>query len=153
MLFPFVLTVVLLCSYLVVFFLLLVLYCLPHFLRGGACDSFFFFLILVFFIVFFRFVFFCFFPPFFLFFVECVCRACRIQYDAMAWHWTSTTLLTAKQRSISTSWFCEHRACISLGLKNRHALWLCWMSTSRNIGWYNVRNTHMVVVVCHGHRP
>ena len=38
------------------------------------------------------------------------------------------------------SQICDTRACISLGLKNRHGNWLCWMST----GITNVlmRRTH-----------
>ena len=113
----------------VVMFLQLVLYCLLHLsisYKGGTTPFFFF-------SSFFRF-------PCFLHFIECVCRACRIQYDDMTLHslfcllhnnvlgtWYTTAVVSLWRSSFTT-----HRTCICLGLKNRHGRhWLCWMSTSR----------------------
>ena len=61
--------------------------CLPHPLRGGHDRL--FLLILFLFLFIFRFAFFvcvCVFFLSFLYFIECVCRACRIQHDDMALH-------------------------------------------------------------------
>ena len=63
--------------------------CLPHLLRGGH-DSFFSFFFFFCFFPFLRFV--CFvvflfcFVSFFSIFIECVCRACCIQYNDMTLH-------------------------------------------------------------------
>ena len=64
-------------------FLQLVLQCLPHLLQGGTTRRHLFFLLFYFLLSFDLFVFWVF---RFLSFIECVCRACRIQYDHMALH-------------------------------------------------------------------
>ena len=65
---------------------------------------------------------------------------------------STDTLLTALRYSIFVSWFCDHRACISLHRrKNRHGHWLCWMSTGRKNGLMRkTQNTHTCACVWAG---
>ena len=107
---------------------------------GGGHDS---LLLLVFIFLFFSFdwplFFLCFLS--FLYSIECVCRACRIQYDDMALHCPLLTVLTAYQvrgNVVSLLWRSLWPQSLFLfyliGLKNRHGHWLCWMSTGRKNG-------------------
>ena len=91
----------------VLFFQLVLFKCLPHCLRGGH-DSLFllFFLIFLSFFSFslsicLHFLFVCFLS--FLYFIECVCRACGLQYDDMALHCPLLCLLRTWQRGISVA--------------------------------------------------
>ena len=64
--------------------------------------------------------------------------ACRLQYDAMAWHGLFSLL---HYNAVSLSSCCDHRARISLAFKNQHIHWVWWMSTSTNTG--KMRREHV----------
>ena len=59
-----------------------------------------------------------------------------------------STLLVALLVVSLVSWFCDHRACISINRrKNRHGHWLCWMSTGRKTGCAGCRRVERLVVL------
>ena len=70
-----------------------------------------------------------------------------LPYSARLYGIALSTLLTTSQCIISVAYFCEHRACTSLGPKNRHAQWVCWMSTGRNNGLMWRTHTHLGQII------
>ena len=101
-------------SPLVLLCFLVLLFCFACHIFGGARH------LLVYSISFhfFSYFFFCFFVPFVFLFVNAsgllasVCRACRTQSDGTSFH---CLLCLLRQYVVFVSWFCDHRACISLG--------------------------------------
>ena len=57
--------------------------------------------------------------------------------STMTWHCIACSAYVPHNNEfIASLWrsFCDRRTCISLGLKNRHGHWLCWISTGRKNG-------------------
>ena len=66
----------------------------------------------------------------------CIIRcACRTQ-DDMAYSSRHFVVAVRVRQYLIAMYYlcvglCDHRACISLGWRNQHGHWVCWMSTSR----------------------
>ena len=83
--------------------------------------------------------------PHLLYFIECVCRTGRIQYDDMTLH-PLTAVLTA-YRYVATQYLrgvalWPHNLYLSWDWRIRTGYWLIWMSTGRKNGLMWRKHTH-----------